>query len=96
MTVRNPIEWSGAQIVSAAHAASRFHDSLHHIQDTIHSPMPAVRRITNDDVWQSLRQGFADWAPKASVYTGISLTNNIFENERRMQQAVEQQQLPGH
>ena len=51
MSIRNPIEWSGAQIVSAAHAASRFHESLHHIQDTIHSPMPAVRRITNDDVW---------------------------------------------
>jgi uncharacterized membrane protein len=61
MTVRNPIEWSGAQIVSAAHAASRFHDSLHHIQDTIHSPMPAVRRITTDDVWKSLGQGFADF-----------------------------------
>jgi uncharacterized membrane protein len=61
MTVRNPIEWSGAQIVSAAHAASRFHDSLHHIQDTIHSPMPVVRRITTDDVWKSLGQGFADF-----------------------------------
>src|SRR5580698_414180 len=61
MTVRNPIEWSGAQIVSAAHAASRFHDSLHHIQDTIHSPMPAVRRITTDDVWKSLGQGFSDF-----------------------------------
>jgi uncharacterized membrane protein len=61
MTIRNPIEWSGAQFVSAAHAASRFHESLHHIQDTLHSPIPAVRRITTDDVWKSLGQGFADF-----------------------------------
>jgi uncharacterized membrane protein len=61
MTIRNPIEWSGSQFVHAAHAASRFHQSLHHIGETIHSPMPAVRRITTDDVWLSLREGFADF-----------------------------------
>ena len=61
MTIRNPIEWSGAQFVSAAHAASRFHHSLHHISETIHSPMPQVKRISTADVWASLRQGFADF-----------------------------------
>ena len=61
MTIRNPIEWSAAQFVTAAHAASRFHDTLHHISETIHSPMPAVRRITTADVWESLGQGFADF-----------------------------------
>ena len=60
-TIKNPIEWGGAQFVSAAHAAQRFHDSLHHISETIHSPMPAVRRISTEDVWQSLRQGFTDF-----------------------------------
>ena len=61
MTIKNPIEWSGAQFVQAAHAAGSLHRSLHHIQDTIHSPMPAIRRISMDDVWLSLRQGFADF-----------------------------------
>jgi uncharacterized membrane protein len=61
MTIRNPIEWSGAAVVSAARGASKLHHSLHHISETIHSPMPAVRRISTDDVWQSLRQGFADF-----------------------------------
>jgi uncharacterized membrane protein len=61
MTIRNPIEWSGAQLVEAAHAASSLHRSLHHVQETIHSPMPAIRRISDADVWQSLRQGFDDF-----------------------------------
>ena len=61
MTIRNPIEWSGAQLVSAAHAAERFHRSLHHISETIHSPMPVIRRIGTQDVWRSLGQGVADF-----------------------------------
>lgn len=61
MTIRNPIEWSGAQIVSAAHAAGALQRSLEHMQGTAHSPAPAVRRITNADIWQSLRLGFADF-----------------------------------
>jgi uncharacterized membrane protein len=61
MTIRNPIEWSGAQVLSAARGASRFHESLHHISETIHSPMPKVRRIATDDVWRSLGQGFSDF-----------------------------------
>ena len=61
MTIRNPIEWSGAQLVEAAHAASSLHRSLHHVQETIHSPMPAIRRISDADVWQALRQGFEDF-----------------------------------
>jgi uncharacterized membrane protein len=61
MTIRNPIEWSGAQFVSAAHAAGTFQRSLRHMQDTAHSPAPAIRRITAGDVWLSLRQGFADF-----------------------------------
>ena len=61
MTIRNPIEWSGAQIASAAHAANQIGNAVHHMQDTAHSPAPAVRRISGSDVWQSLREGFADF-----------------------------------
>jgi uncharacterized membrane protein len=61
MTIRNPIEWSGAQIVSAAHAAGSLHRSVMHMQETAHSAPPKVRRITSDDIWQSLRLGFEDF-----------------------------------
>src|ERR1700686_1212187 len=61
MTIRNPIEWSGAQLVQAAHALKSAGDSLHHIQDTIHSPAPAVRRIRIDDIRDALWEGFGDF-----------------------------------
>jgi uncharacterized membrane protein len=60
-TIRNPIEWSGAQFVSAAHAAQAVGRSIEHMRETAHSPAPVVRRIGAADVWQSLREGFADF-----------------------------------
>lgn len=62
MTVKNPIEWSGEQIVHAAHALKSAGHSLHHVQDTIHSPAPLVRRIGVADVRQALVKGYADFA----------------------------------
>jgi uncharacterized membrane protein len=61
MTIRNPIEWSGAQFVSAAHAADALGRSIDHMRDVAHSPAPAIRHISSGDVWQSLRQGFSDF-----------------------------------
>ena len=61
MTIRNPIEWSGAQIVSAAHAADAVGRSVDHMREVAHSPAPTIRRISTRDVWQSLRQGFSDF-----------------------------------
>ncbi len=61
MTIRNPIEWSGAQLVSAAHAISSVGRSLHHIEETIHSPAPAVRRIGIADLRAALVSGFQDF-----------------------------------
>ncbi|MFO1249438.1 MAG: DUF2189 domain-containing protein [Alphaproteobacteria bacterium] len=61
MTIRNPIEWSGAQLASAAHAADAVGRSVEHMRQVAHSPAPAIRRIRNDDVWQSLRAGFSDF-----------------------------------
>jgi len=61
MSIRNPIEWSGAQLVSAAHAAEAVGRSVDHMRDTAHSPAPAIRRISAHDVWQSVRQGFVDF-----------------------------------
>ena len=61
MSIRNPIEWSGSQLVHAAHAVRYAGNSLHHIQETIHSPVPAVRRIAIADIRDALKQGFADF-----------------------------------
>ena len=60
-TIRNPIEWSGATLASAAHAAEAVGRSVDHMRQTAHSPAPAIRTITNTDVWQSLREGFVDF-----------------------------------
>lgn len=60
-TIRNPIEWTGAQFASAAQAAEAMGRSVEHMRETAHSPAPAVRRISGADVWQSLRQGFNDF-----------------------------------
>lgn len=61
MTIRNPIEWTGAQFVEAAHVLKSAGHSIHHIQDTIHSPAPAVRRIGVADLRAALVAGFADF-----------------------------------
>ncbi len=60
-TIRNPIEWSGAQFVSAAHAAQAMGRSVEHMRDRAHSPAPAIRTIGTADIWQSLREGFYDF-----------------------------------
>jgi len=61
MTIKNPIEWTGAQFVEAAHVLKSAGSSLHHIQDTIHSPAPAVRRIGVADLKDALVKGFDDF-----------------------------------
>ncbi|MDR3497998.1 MAG: DUF2189 domain-containing protein [Parvibaculum sp.] len=61
MTIRNPIEWGWAQLTHAASALSAAGPSLHHIQETFHSPAPAVRRISIGDVRDALARGFDDF-----------------------------------
>lgn len=60
-TIRNPIEWTGAQFASAAHAAEAVGRSVEHMRETAHSPAPMVRRIGAAEVWRSLREGFRDF-----------------------------------
>jgi uncharacterized membrane protein len=61
MTIKNPIEWSGAQLVNTAHAVGSLRRSLQHVQETIHSPAPTVRKITVSDLRDALRQGVDDF-----------------------------------
>lgn len=61
MTIKNPIEWSGARVVDAAHLLRSAGQSLHHIQDTIHSPAPTVRHIRVSDLREVLAKGVGDF-----------------------------------
>src|SRR5215469_4826166 len=61
MTIKNPIEWTGSQIVQAAHTLKTASHSLHHVQETIHSPAPTVRHITISDLRHALVKGFEDF-----------------------------------
>jgi len=60
-TIKNPIEYTGAQIANVAHALGSLGHSVHHIQDTIHSPAPAVRKIGISDLKDALAKGFEDF-----------------------------------
>ena len=61
MTIKNPVEWTWAQLGHVAHAMGSAGRSLQHIQDTIHSPAPAVRRIRLSDIRDALEKGFEDF-----------------------------------
>ena len=73
MTIKNPIEWSGAQFVQAAHVAGSLRRSLHHAQDRVHSPEPAVRNIKIADLTDAIAAGFADFAAYRSdvLFLGV-------------------------
>ncbi|HWA02726.1 MAG TPA: DUF2189 domain-containing protein [Rhizomicrobium sp.] len=80
MTIKNPIEWSGARLVDAAHIVRSAGHSLHHIQDTIHAPAPAVRRIRLADLRDALAKGVDDFGAYRSdvlflctIYPAIGL-----------------------
>jgi uncharacterized membrane protein len=60
-TIKNPVEYTGAQVVQAAHGLASAYRSLQHIQDTIHSPAPAVRRIESADLREALKKGLEDF-----------------------------------
>ena len=60
-TIKNPVEYTGTQIVNAAHGIASTYRSLQHIQDTIHSPPPIVRRISSADIRDALHQGLEDF-----------------------------------
>jgi len=90
MTIRNPIEWSGAQIMGTARALSSVGHSLHHVQDTIHSPAPTVRHIRVSDIKDAIKQGFEDFEAYRSdvvmlcvIYAvvGLVLIRLVFGND---------------
>jgi uncharacterized membrane protein len=59
-TIRNPVEWTGDQVLHAAHGVAATGRALHHAVETLNSPAPAVRRITSADLRDALVRGFSD------------------------------------
>jgi uncharacterized membrane protein len=59
-TIRNPVEWTGDQVLHAAHGLAATGRALHHAVETLHSPAPAVRRITAADLGDALAKGLSD------------------------------------
>lgn len=62
MTIKNPVEWGLSQISNAFTAIGSAGPALHHMQETVHSPAPTIRRITMHDVTDALAEGFEDFA----------------------------------
>lgn len=60
-TIKNPVEWTGAQLSHVGQAAASVAHSLHHVGETVHAPVPQVRRIGIADVRDALRKGFDDF-----------------------------------
>ena len=59
-TIRNPVEWTGDQVLHVAHGIAATGHALHHAVETMNSPAPAVRRIAAADLGEALMRGFAD------------------------------------
>ena len=62
MSIKNPVEWGLAQISNAFTAIGSAGPALHHMQETVHSPAPTIRRISMHDVTDALAEGFEDFA----------------------------------
>ena len=59
-TIRNPVEWTGDQVLHAAHGIAATGRALHHAVETLNSPAPTVKRITAADLGEALMRGIAD------------------------------------
>jgi uncharacterized membrane protein len=79
-TIKNPVEYAGAQVASAARGIASAYHSLQHVQETIHSPAPAVRKITVADIGDALVKGVEDFGAYRSdviflcaIYAAVGL-----------------------
>lgn len=62
MHIRNPIEWSGGQLVQAGKNFGTAYDhAVQHLQERAHSPAPSVRKIGREDIFAALRAGTIDF-----------------------------------
>jgi uncharacterized membrane protein len=60
-TIRNPVEWGMDQVRHAFQGVGSAGRGIRHMQDTMHSPRPAVRRIAIADLTDALAKGLDDF-----------------------------------
>lgn len=60
-TIRNPVEWGMDQLRHAAQGVGSAGRGVRHMQETAHSPRPAVRRIAIADLNDALAKGLDDF-----------------------------------
>lgn len=60
-TIRNPIEWGVDQLRHAAAGFGAAGRKVRHVEERLHEPAPAVRRIAVGDLWDALRRGAQDF-----------------------------------
>jgi uncharacterized membrane protein len=90
MSIKNPVEWGWATLSNTFSAIGAAGPALHHMQETIHSPAPTIRRISMHDVTDSLAAGFEDFATFRSdvvflcvfyPLVGLILAQMVFGND---------------
>lgn len=59
-TIRNPVEWTGDQVLHAAQGVAATGRALNHAVETLNSPAPAIRHITAADLGEALAKGLQD------------------------------------
>ncbi|MFC3229219.1 DUF2189 domain-containing protein [Marinibaculum pumilum] len=60
-TIRNPIEWSWDQLRAVGQGFRSVGEAARHIEDRLHQPVPAVRRIGIAELGRVLARGAADF-----------------------------------
>ncbi|MGQ0742166.1 MAG: DUF2189 domain-containing protein [Alphaproteobacteria bacterium] len=60
-TIKNPVEYTVEELRRVGHTIASAYHSLQHIQQTIHSPAPAVRKIGIADVRDAVKKGIEDF-----------------------------------
>ncbi|HEV2675298.1 MAG TPA: DUF2189 domain-containing protein [Aliidongia sp.] len=61
MTIRNPVEWGVSQVKLAADVVGHASHAVYHPKEDLNTLAPEVRHIGASDLWDAIRQGFADF-----------------------------------
>src|SRR5271170_2350140 len=73
LTIRNPVEWSVAQVKHAAEAFEEAGRTIRRAQAELHSPAPKIARIRAADLKQVLAAGFNDFAATRTDVVALCL-----------------------
>ena len=78
-TIRNPVEWTGDQVLHAAHGIAATGRALHHAVETMNSPAPAIKRITAADLTVATQRAPSD-AELADLLFAFAVCKHVKSN----------------